>query len=70
MARPRADLTYARPRPVETIAIDVTPTGRGYRCIAVGETWSRSSVLAAPNAEVAALFGDSCDPQCDLAVGI
>ncbi|MEH3135962.1 MAG: ribonuclease H [Mycolicibacterium neoaurum] len=55
MARPRADLTYARPRPVETIAIDVTPTGRGYRCIAVGETWSRSSVQAAPNAEVAAL---------------
>ncbi|WP_304106552.1 RNase H family protein [Mycolicibacterium bacteremicum] len=55
MARPRADLTYARPRPVETIAIDVTSAGNGYRCIAVGETWSRSTVLAAPNPEVAAL---------------
>lgn len=55
MARPRADLAYARPRPVETIVIDVTPAGSGYCCIAVGETWSRSTVMAAPNPEVAAL---------------
>lgn len=55
-ARPRRiDLVYARPRPVESIAIAVAETAFGYRYAAVGESWSCSGVAAAPNPEVAVL---------------
>lgn len=55
-ARPKAvDLAYARPRAVESIAIDVSATSVGYRCIAVGESWSWSTILAVPNPDVAVL---------------
>lgn len=55
-ARPRrVDLVYARPRPAESIAIAVGETAFGYRYAAVGESWSGSGVVAAPNPEVAVL---------------
>lgn len=55
-ARPKpVDLAYARVRTAESVAIDVTRCGLGYRCVAVSETWSWSAVLAAPNPEVAVL---------------
>ena len=55
-ARPRrVDLVFARPRPVASIAIAVGQTAFGYRYAAVGESWSGSGVVAAPNPEVAVL---------------
>lgn len=62
-ARPRrVDLVYARPRPAESIAIAVAATAFGYRYAAVGECWSCSGVVAAPNPEVAVL--DVIDAVC------
>ncbi|MGA5537815.1 RNase H family protein [Mycolicibacterium nivoides] len=55
-ARPRrVDLVFARPRPAESIAIALAEAAFGYRYAAVGESWSCTAAVAAPNPEVAVL---------------
>jgi ribonuclease HI len=51
----RVDLAFAQPRSVESIAIDVVESHRGYCYVAVSAHRSWSGIVAAPNAEVAVL---------------